>query len=354
MAGAAFAQEVKISGLIETGLLFSKQGDEDMTVKPNNDHRGVPLRAQLQGDVSFGNYGARVRLRTNDGYNVFVHQAYVFGNLFENLLTFSGGKLAGVWATDGSFDNSYDGVSGVRLELKPIEGLSVGFALDGGSVIEASGSQTLGQFFQETVIGGKYKTDLFSVALALKLDSDGDDLIDDLKKPIYDTSSPPTIIGFEKKGLSEYTKLLYSFKIAPGAFSFVADGQFFHLGNDDEKVGIEFEAYQDIGYQVSDPFEVHLALEEKGAFGEDKDTHIQFAPGVKYGITEATTLKGDIGFNIATREKSDITVWLKPGVEYLFGSNASLGAWYKLYLNPDNVKDSDPKHEIQIEIAWTF
>jgi hypothetical protein len=343
MTGAAFAQEVKLSGQVEAGLLFQKQdelidGTDDLLVKPHNDDAGKALRADLNAVVDFGDYGLKIRLRGDDmGDFSSGSQAYLWGNFANDLLTVTAGKFGGAWHTEGNFDSEYDGLPGVRFEIKPIDGLNFGFALDGTAA--GAGQVTIEQFLKETVIGAKYSTDLFSVVAALKVDSDVDG------------------------GSDEETAILYSFKVTPGAITFVADGEFSNLASDD----IKFEAHQNLKFQVSDPFEVHLAVAEVGGLKDTKDTSIALTPGLSYGVSDALTLKADVGYKFSTIEETKAQISVKPGLEYALGDTATIKAWYKLYINPF-LKDKDtgiegpipnglaidPKHEVQIDFIWSF
>jgi hypothetical protein len=384
MAGAAFAQEIKVSGAVKAGVLFEQVGDADMTVRPHNDSTdsgagGKALRADLNVAATYDNYGAKLRIRNDEG--VFaLHQALVWGEFLNDLIKVSAGKLSGnaVWGSGGDADVSFDGVSGVRFEFKPIEGLNFGFALDAGSLFSPAvaakpatpaipaGPGTpavpatpatpavpaaplkIGQFFKETVFGVKYSNDFFGAAFALKLDSDAG----------YD-ANVDSINAFEDKdGSDEYTKLLFGLdiKAVPGLTA-VVDGQISQLGVEDKEgvgQGVHFKVHEKFAYQLSDPFEVHIVFAEAGYLGEAKDTEIAIKPGLSFEVLPAFFLNGDAEFTIYTFEDSAVQIGIKPGVEYKFADNTSIAGWYKATINKDGFEDNDLVNQIQIDFNWSF
>jgi hypothetical protein len=339
MTGATFAQEVTFSGQVEAGLLFEKQGDDDLTVRPYNSDSDNTLRADLTAKVTNDNYGAQLRIRSDNG-GIGLHHAFVWGEFLNDIIKVSGGKIRGsVWGTDGGKSYGLDGVDGVRFEFKPVAGLDFGFALDAGAVAQANGVLTINQFFQETVLGVKYSSDLFNAVLAYKLDSDADD--DDL-------STDPT--GVDDKE----AKLVFGLNIkAVPALTAIVEGQLTHLGFDDS--AIKFYIYEYFGFQLSDPFEAHLNFHQEGTLDDAKNSEIFVKPGLSFAATDAVTLKADLGFGIFTAEEKDkIEIDIQPGIEYAFSDTAKIDGWYKAAINPGGVKDSKLKNEVQIDFIWTF
>jgi hypothetical protein len=337
MTGAAFAQEVKVSGGVSAGLHIEQQGDGDATVTPYNDDAGVPLRADLTVKAAYDNYGAQVRIRTDLPNGPSLHHAFVWGEFLNDIIKVSAGKIrtGAAWGTDGDQGFSFDGVDGVRFEFKPIEGLDFGFALDAGHA-----PLTVGQFFKETVFGVKYTSDLFSANLAFKLDSDV-------------VWAGATATSGDQTDTDKEAALIFGFKLsAIPALTAIVEGQLTELGAEDS--AIAFEIYEYLGFQISDPFEAHLNFSETGNLDEAKNTRIGINPGLSFEVLPALFLKADLDFGIHTLEDSVLEIGIKPGVEYKFSDTASINGWYLGTINPDGVKDADLKNEIQIDFIWTF
>jgi hypothetical protein len=329
MTGAAFAQEVKISGEVQTGLLFEQQGDSDLTVRPYNTDAEKTLRADLTVKVTNDNYGSQFRIRNDDGAFA-LHHAFVWGEFLNDIIKVSAGKIrtGNPWGTDGDEGFTLE-VDGVRFELKPIEGLNIGFGLDAaayGALAAGGGVLTAEDFFKETLLGVKYTSDLFNAGLAYKLDSEADGTSDEEAEFIF---------GLNIKAVSGLTAIL--------------EGKLSALGSD----AIVYNIHEDFGYQLSDPLEAHLKLKETGNFDDEKAGEIWIEPGLSYGIN-AVTLKADLGFGIFAADDSAIEIDIKPGIAYAFSDTANINGWYKAAINPGGVKDSDLKNEIQIDFIWAF
>jgi hypothetical protein len=84
------------------------------------------------------------------------------------VVVYGGKGLDDLWGlgklSENVFDPSVDGVDGVRIAVKPIAGLSLGYALPFKST-----GEPLGDVFGSSVFGALYKSDLFSIALSAAL-----------------------------------------------------------------------------------------------------------------------------------------------------------------------------------------
>jgi hypothetical protein len=333
VAGAAFAQEVKFSGTVEAGIEFEQAGDSDVKVTPYNTDSEKGLRAQLDAAVDFDNYGLKIRFRADDtGDFSSGSQAFLWGEFLNDIIKVSGGKLGGVWSTDGDEGFSLDGINGVRFEFKPLPGLDFGVALDAtpyAARAAAKKSYVIGEFFQETVLGVKYTSDLFSATLAYKLDSDADGL---------DNKEGELVFGLKISAIPALTAII--------------EGDLKDLGADDNAVGFEIHEY--FGFQISDPFEAHLNFDEVGNFDELKNSNIFIKPGLSFGISDSVTLKGDLGFGIFTAKDSAIEIDIQPGVEYKFSDKTSINGWYKGIINAAGNKDADFVNQVQVDFIWAF
>jgi hypothetical protein len=190
-AGGIFAQDLKLSGKLWSGINWTKASDGRHTIGINNDDGPYPARFDLDGKFTLDNYGVTFRFR-NDNFtelsNIQIHQAYLWANFLQDMVTFEFGKIDdGAWTSMGDKDWNMAGGGGARVQIKPITGLNVGFMLTlPGALGEDDASpffNRLEYFLPETVIGAGYENDLVSFNWALKFDSAGDILTwnDDMK-----------------------------------------------------------------------------------------------------------------------------------------------------------------------------
>jgi hypothetical protein len=351
VAGGVFAQDISFSGQVEAGILFEKEGDDDLIVRPYNADAEVPLRADLNVAAEWENVGAKIKIRSD--FNGFlgspsvidsnvpdedvtylapgdpgfkVPYAFVWANVLNDIIKLSAGKLDdAAWATLGDFDTNYDNVNGTRVEIKPIEGLNVGFALD---IVDGRGV-TLEDFFLETVIGVKFAADPVTVVAALKLDGEADG------------------------GSDEEIKALFSVNItAVPKLTAIIDGEINHLNGD---MGIDI--HEKFGYQILDPLEAHLTLVEKGNLDTDIDPEgleFQIKPGVSYAvIPDKFFAKLDLEVITWTENFFDpLNFVLKPGIEWRYNETAKILGWYKLTIPTQD--GADPIHQVQVDFRWSF
>jgi hypothetical protein len=195
---SAFAQELKVSGEVKTGIYWQKEQYAGMpaTSSPamrnkDGDSGDQQGRYRLNLDYDNGNgFGMKARLQLQDswGTNEVPRWPYAFGygNLFEEQLTVSIGKLgASPWGTGGpemwrELESLADQGVGMRIEYKPgfipeaYGKLNVGFVLNwfNGVMEETFGTEgTLAEILKESIIGASYTHDLFLVRAALRFDS---------------------------------------------------------------------------------------------------------------------------------------------------------------------------------------
>lgn len=370
VAGGVIAQDISFSGQVEAGILFEKVGEDDLKVKPYNADAEVPLRADLTTKAEWENVGAKVRFRsdfngfigspgtTSDGQGgtvsylspgsvgVTVPFAFVWANVLNDIIKLSAGKLDdAAWATQGDFDSNYDNVNGTRVEIKPIEGLNVGFALD---IVNGAGVE-MDQFFLETVIGAKFVADPVTVVAAVKLDGDAD------------TDAAVTAGGLDVIPAAavpdEEIKALFSVNItAVPKLTAIIDGQIKGINGD---MGIDI--HEKFGYQILDPLEAHLTLVQQGVLDSDiNPAGLWFAikPGVSYAvIPDKFIAKLDLQFNTFTENFFDpLQIVLQPGIEWRYNETAKILGWYKgIFWTDDAVAPgAKPVHQVQVDFRWSF
>jgi hypothetical protein len=174
VTGGLFAQ-ITFTGDVKSGLTITQTDadpdDKDPKVKLYHDDSGQ--RFYINGAVdfnddfgiAFGFYG-----KPDSDVSVAYDYASLYGEFLNDMLKLTAGATTGtVWGTEGRLDAGFDSLKGVKLEVKPIEGLDIGFQLRA----EPEGDMTAEQWLKETVIGAKYEmAGLFRAVVALGLDSD--------------------------------------------------------------------------------------------------------------------------------------------------------------------------------------
>jgi len=176
VAGGAFAQTW--SGQVRTGALFTFADDMPVAAFDDDGDHAVygELNFTSEGDDWGATIGSNVVVgmdNTVSGFNIGDFNGWVkFADIFK--LT-AGKGVGGDWqATTEIFDEGPGGSNaGARLQVEPIAGLNFGvvFGYPNGGV----SAEKIGSFFQETGIGVKYTSDLFTVGTALKLFSEETD-----------------------------------------------------------------------------------------------------------------------------------------------------------------------------------
>jgi hypothetical protein len=343
VAGGVFAQDLTFSGAVDTGLTIAiPSGDDDPYVQLYHDDAG-PARVRLNGAFSLDNYGLKFRFQNTynkSGDAVVAAYAFVYANFLNDILTLSAGRIDGnAWGTPGDFDSGWDGVTGARFEIKPIEGLNFGFALK--AVAADDKLYTISQFFQETVIGVKYDSDLFTAVAAVQLDSDAD-------APDADGNNQYVAGG---NGDPDELGILYgvSIKAVPNLTAAI-DGAVTNLGKYDPKGVIEI--HEKLGYAISDPLNVGLTMVQKLYGQSDKDPYLKFDPWVSYQINDPLKAQLDIIVE-SSNVFEDIDIGIKPKIVYAIGEKAELSAYW---LSTFTTGDVDPPvpHKLQVNFGWSF
>jgi hypothetical protein len=247
----------------------------------------------------------------------------------------------------GDYDSGWDAVTGLRLEVKPIDGLNLGFALKAPA---KKAAYTIEQFFLETVIGAKYVSDLFEANVAFQLDSDADDAIG-----ATEAKGNPWEVGYVEanpgKNSEDNIGILYgvSIKAVPNLTA-VIDGAVTWLG-DFSNAG-KIEIHEKFAYAISDPLNVGITLVQEIYGKSDADPYLKFDPWVSYQINDPLKVQLDI-----IAESSDmfevIDIGIKPKIVYAVGEKAEISAyWLSTFTTGD--KDPDVPHKLQVNFGWSF
>jgi hypothetical protein len=208
-AGAAFAQELDVSGEVKTGFYAEQEtiGNLDprnYSIMKNNDGNSGSGAGRLRMDFHFAiqNAGLRVRFQVDAGAGgastPLFNYAYAYSNLLNGQITLSAGILGdSPWGTGGPELLRYletretigrdsrngdiyiqtSGLLGIRFEYKPsfLPGLNMGFTLNQPDTTAGqSTEQTFAQLLGESIVGAMYEHEYFAGGVGYRFDSEMD------------------------------------------------------------------------------------------------------------------------------------------------------------------------------------
>jgi hypothetical protein len=355
VTGGLFAQ-ITFTGDVKSGLRITQTDkdpdDKDAKVRLWHDDSGQ--RFYLEGKVTFDdNFGVAFGFigKPDSATSVTYDYARLYGEFLDDMVKITAGSSTGtVWGTEGRLDTGFDSLKGVKLELKPVAGLDIGFQLRAEP--NEPSTMTVKQFFQETVFGAKYDSDLFRAVVALGLDSDysgGND---------YDAADDE----------GKQTRALFGLQIkAVPNLSTNLHGTFLGLG-DLDKYGVATIA-QNIGYKVTPEFEVGSGFTEKLNLRSDENKNpdastfrLEAEPYVTYKVSDLVTLSLNVpfamGWDGVAKSEADVSYdfGVKPKAAFAVHDHASIAAYYKLGQTKLDKEGSDAvtTHTIQVNFEWTF
>jgi hypothetical protein len=418
-AGMVWAQDeeeaggLKITGAVKTGFKAEagkeRGAEKDLTFAPWSDDAKKMFRADIQADYTTTNAGVSVRLRADDDilkeanvkYYVFSPLGHAYGwfSFLNNIVEVSGGLLDNAkWGTftDFNIDNSLDNNQGVKLEIRPVTGLSFGVNL-----LNIPGRTKAEDAFNGTVIGAKYAIDPFGIAVAFIINDEGKVLFwtNNFAKSL---KTPPTNEQIEQQlintmgqsvwdNLSQDQKDTYiaAAKASSGPsglsqtdIGILFSGYFYGVPNLKLDLDGTFAAYKKMSafgialqgiYNITEPFSVGARV-RFGTIGDsDKKTSIselEIRPEAGYIVNNWLGLKLQIPITIAEMQSVDgktpdnyhsgFGFGLKPKATFTISENAKFVLFYNLDFY-DNVygasKPSDNasvNHTVQFDFVWTF
>jgi hypothetical protein len=190
------------------------------------------------------------------------------------VVVYGGKGLDDLWGlgklSENVFDPSVDGVDGVRIAVKPIAGLSLGYALPFQLT-----PQPVADAFRSSIFGALYKSDLFSVALSAALKPATEKatkdafVLQDLTKITDEDDSP-----FRKVGSADYDPWVRIL------------------------VGIEVNPIAGLLVIVDGDIDTRKAFDDKNKAINDRNGYIRIGPFVQYSTGPlAAHVKGDITIN---------------------------------------------------------
>ena len=368
--GGLFALDLgnglEVTGGVNTGVSVdtaANTGDYATTVRPfskdEEDTFGVSLALKYtagRGGFAFklANTGDLSGSAGPGGMNwVKFPWAYGWVNFLQgDIITLYGGAIDGsLWGSTsanihGPWGISSDDVTGVRLAIKPIEGLSFGFSLP------FSAGADLADNFKEIVFGAAYEADLFKVHATF-------DLVGDT----WQGTNPWVPAGFTGSNPDSAVVILVSATVTPIEalaidFDFVYRTETFFINNyyglngyaNDQLSGVKgFEAGLYATY-TSGPLKAYGMFNALGPDGGD--IGLTVGAGVGYQVIPALTVKFDLG----SEDILDLDakgLWVKIGGKMPIDGGFGLSFYDKI---SGIVRDGDDQiaNEVNLSLTWSF
>jgi hypothetical protein len=207
-------------------------------------------------------------------------------------------------------NNDEEGKQGVRVLVSPITGLSLGFdivevidyALPGAPTANIP-AKTTENVMKSTLFGAKYHSDLFDVFATYKL------------SPLSDL---------------EGASLRYGITVPINKFNVLVEG---HNVKGSDGVGYDYEQYQKLSYQITDPLNISLRVAEIGKDISEFDKGlIALRLDAGYVINPSLTASGRVEFAGRQNGFEDPDTQLRARLDWNMTPRASLSFYdnYKI------------------------
>lgn len=294
LAGGVFAQDLSFSGSITTGFQFKVDDEWDSVI--GNDHT-VPSDAldfDLNGAYNGGNWGLNFgigkayKAEAVIGDEVQIYDAHAWLDLLDGMITLKSGVVdpdpysaGGAMLDDPALSNG----AVFRLDAKPVDGLSVGFAFNFSDSAGAATSKNTKEFLKNTGFGFKYKADTFWVAVGARMyaaDTSYTDPADDMDMAM--------LAGINFTGVENLTV----------HFSSVFD----HLIGEPE---IRMRMGLDVTYKISNELSVyvHSLMDIEDTVPATTRNFARIRPGVNYKLADNVTVVARVPVHIITNAADD-------------------------------------------------
>jgi hypothetical protein len=389
VAGGMFAADVgegfTITGEVKSGFGVFSQDDEvdngdDTYIRAWNNDAGNAFRFRLNfgwaGDVG----GTKFRIQArDDNEGVYTTMAKAFGwvNLLDKKIVIWGGHgVDNIYGTAGVVDDNVDGEADlVRLEVRPIDGLSLAFGVPipilGGSIqqdtngdgkpetLDYSNKVSLGNTFGASRFGAKFSNDTLTVLVSARLNPG-------MKGTYYDITGlgqQEVPDANEKDG---FVDLVYAVKVPTilpvgiditGALRTGDDG-FFRVAPKVTYAADKLDAHiqGDINMFIGDKDKSSgpKGIHGFGATEKVDDASIGFELGAGYAITDLIGVYLNLGSdNIGYLDGNGF--YAKPGATFDFGPNTAIEVFDKIsLLGADSEKGGNISNQLQVEFVWKF
>ncbi|MDR2445428.1 MAG: hypothetical protein LBD44_05790 [Spirochaetaceae bacterium] len=395
---------------------------------------GTSFRAQLQLVWERDNLGVKTRFRYRpdkadgalnnklSGLNNTVNKAFVYANILDSKVKVSVGKGTdeawGLFYSNFQNNTGFDGNDGVKIEVKPIDGLNLGahygtkdlFANainDGGAWNDQSNTED-----RRFVVGAKYTSDLFSVVAATShnvvnfwgeeegydqawISQAGGELIPygaSFPNTIYNSSS--LLVGLQVKPIDplqidlSFAAVNLGSKTVKGAYLGGEDSPGSYKKGDFNpfwKAWLKFKA----DFAVNDQLSVALGISDVEfadawyttvADADDPEDEglgylfpITISPSAAYAINDDLTAGLELNLKINSGGSDQFGIGIKPSAEFSLGSGATfvvfdeITFWGKsnddvdflakhpgIYEQGGNKGASGTTNALQFDFVWTF
>jgi hypothetical protein len=304
-------------------------------------------RIDLDINATHGDTGLWYKIRSADGASApTIANFKVYANLFQNMVTVTAGNPDdNAWKTDADADFTAENGYGVRVDVHPVAGLTLGAKLNTTTATTVPAKYVA----NEMSFGGKYTAEKFFIAGGYAFDSkaDGSDVA-----TVIGGKGTGTILGYDVSKPADLTTLeaIYTVaKVDTSKFDFKADAYawgyagFGYTGIENLLIQAEakFEnlgAYSDIGlatmdevleYKVSDPIKVGLCMYQYLPGNSDISSSLSFKPYANYKYNDITLLKAEIGYKTNDGYLDGVNkFWVSPGAEFQLTPNSQIRADY--------------------------
>jgi len=333
-AGIGSAQELRWNGSVDSGVkatwgdnVRDADGDKEVRVQASNDDGVDGARATLNAIVYNEVRGVKIGIKADSGWrewpepkeysNLYFYNAYGWVNLFNNMVNIKTGIIDdSVWVSPGAGEYHYSTNKGLRLEVKPMEGLNAGAFMNFGG---GWGPLTLSQWVHETGFGASYNKRPFDAAAGVKLASDRSPDNEERTRAYF---------GFRYWGISNFILSI--------------DGQFENMGNFNKKGFLTLN--ERAAYQIQDlysgiTFTQMLFGQKTSDDGREKHPfYFKLNPFAEYGITNS--LRGGVEAPIDFQDEDGFifkSLTVNPWLRYSIS-----GAWIKLNYVVTHISENFP------------
>jgi hypothetical protein len=308
--GGLFAEGLSFSGTFNSGVMVEipEKGETDVRLETDDGFGLAAARLRLYGGLQKEAWGIEFRLQgdLNTEYQYAFQEgeqfAYAWADFFEAKMRVYAGKLAwGLWFTPFEKSWALDAQTGVRIELKPISGLSFGGTLK----IPPRGMPELGKYtleraLNEAVVGARWDTRLFMVSTGFAFDGWDN----------YRKDEQAAVFGFAFKGIPNLAAGLES------RFQNIMSGE------------MEYNLVERFGYPINALTYSMLRIYQDGKIGTE-GVELKFNPELNMHLTGRLlpALEAEIGGN--TKEFGD-SFWLgiKPKLLLQLREGSNLTFYY--------------------------
>lgn len=318
VGGAVFAQDLKFSGYLDTGIAIFDDGTNDPVLGLWGDDSGTNTRFNLQAAYTNENVGATARLRYNgdvgaDTPALWVNRAFAWATMLDGKVKTVAGKLGDyTWASFGNDIGNFDTQTGFQVQVMPMAGLNFGFFLPADSL---TGDRALVEdAMKDIALGAEYVAEGIGAFRA----------------------------GYNMSPVADSAMAYFSAKItAVENLVFILDAQMSDMGDD---LAGETYLFEEIDYTM-DALNVGIDLEQTISANDAVEMRLDFTPYVSYDMGTFVP-----GFVFTYSMQDDLSgMYLNPYVKYNVGPKAVIELGGKI-----NSGDFSEASRYYLAYTWSF